>query len=109
MQMLAGERFASMDRAFLNAVRSVLLMIDEFSHRHPLTSQIDDLRGAIADLALPADKHGCAMQRIRNIHRYLAAGENGAAIYELRALLQGLSEWAKANNDALAFAPMPAV
>ncbi len=109
MQMLAGKRVAPMERAFRNAVRAILLMIDEFSNRHALTSQIEDLRTAIAALPLPADKRGSAMQRIRNAQRYVAAGENGAAVYELKALLHGLSGWAQEGNQAPEFAAMPSV
>lgn len=105
MQMQSDKRVTSMERAFRNAVREVLLVIDEFSDGHALPRGIDELRTAIAALPLPADERSSALQRIRNTHRYLAAGEKGAAIYELRALLQCLSGWAEENDQSLAFAP----
>lgn len=103
MQMQSGKRVASFERAFRRAVCGVVLVIEEFSHRHALPRRIDELRTAIADLPLPAEERARALQRIQNTHRYLAAGENGAAVYELKALLQGLTGWAK-ENESLAFA-----
>lgn len=95
MKMQSSKRVASIERAFRNSFRGVLSVIDEFSDRHTLTCRIDDLCTEIAALPLPANERRSALQRIRNAHRYVAAGEKGAAVYELRALLQGLSGWAQ--------------
>lgn len=106
MQMQSSKRVASIERAFHNAVRRILLLIEEFSNQPPLTCRIEDLRTVIAALPLEADERGSALQRIRNTHRYLAAGETGAAVYELRALLQALSAWSQENDTCGAVVPM---
>ena len=92
--MQSGKRVSSIERAFRDAGRRVLLVIDEFSDSRTFSLRLDDLRALIEALPLAPDELCKAQQRIRNTYRYSAAGERGAAVYELRALLQGLSAWA---------------
>jgi hypothetical protein len=91
MQMQTGKRLASIEWAFRDALWRLLMVIDEMSDRRTRTCTIEHLRTAIAALPLPSDERLGALQRIQNTHRFLAADEKGAAVYELRALLQGLS------------------
>jgi hypothetical protein len=91
MQMQPRKRFASIEWAFRDALWRVLVVIDELSDRRTMTCTIDHLRTAIAALPLSSDERSGALQRIRNTRRFLAADEKGAAVYELRALLQGLA------------------
>ena len=94
MQVPSGKRVSSIERAFRDAVRRVLLVIDELSDSSTLTDRLDDLRALVDALPLAPDELCKAQQRIRNTYRYSAAGERGAAVYELKALLHGLSAWA---------------
>ena len=99
MQVESGKGFASIERAFRDALWRVLLVIDELSDRRTMSCTIDHLRIAIAALPLPSDERSGALQRIRNTHRFLAADEKGAAVYELRALLQCLSGQAQRDES----------
>lgn len=54
---------------------------------------LERTRDLLAALPLTTDEHARATCSVANVQRYLASGERGAAIYELRLLAGTVAGW----------------
>jgi len=65
--------------------------VDRIRTRTTPTSELEELRQLLETIPLSTSEYGMAGNRLRNAVRYLRSHEWGAAQWELRTLLNGLT------------------